>query len=417
MMTFWLLVVVLLVVSALLLVVPVLRAPGESHQTTRDRLNTALYKQRVQEVAQDEELGVVSEQREMVQDLQQTLLADVPVANSATTQPISRWALVPGVIVLLVVSVGFYLKTGGQSQMAEWSQVIKQMPQLRERVQHEDQKPLTTEELARLGLGLRTELQQQPNNLPDWVMLGRIGMALNNLTTASQAFEKAYQLAPDNVEVILGYAEVLIQSSDSADNRKAEGLLKRVLRQDHQNMQALALLAFSAFEQENYQQAIGAWEVMLKMMPKDDSRRTLLERSIEAAKARAGITAPALKVRVDVPPTLRSSLPASARLVVLVTDGQSPVPVAVRQIPLGELPQTVTVSDADSMMPERKLSSLSSLQVKVKVIDGQADIMSPGVLSGKSAVQPYQANQPVAVEVNHRPDPQSAPMMPMPPAQ
>lgn len=88
------------------------------------------------------------------------------------------------------------------------------MPELRARVANEHADPLSMEDVARLGLGLRTSLQQDAGNINDWMMLGRVGMALNNATTATQAFAHAYQLAPDNNEVKLGYVEVLTRSND-----------------------------------------------------------------------------------------------------------------------------------------------------------------------------------------------------------
>ncbi len=48
-----------------------------------------------------------------------------------------------------------------------------------------------------LGLGLRTELQDEPDNIEDWMMLGRVGMALNNASTATQAFAHAYALVAE----------------------------------------------------------------------------------------------------------------------------------------------------------------------------------------------------------------------------
>jgi cytochrome c-type biogenesis protein CcmH len=43
-------------------------------------------------------------------------------------------------------------------------------------------------------------------------------MALNNATTATQAFAHAYKLSPINSDVKLGYAEVLTRSGEPQDN-------------------------------------------------------------------------------------------------------------------------------------------------------------------------------------------------------
>ena len=98
---------------------------------------------------------MVAERPELVKELQQNLLNDIPVEQAAQAKPINRWALVPGVLLLLAVTVGFYLKTGGLAQVLDWRLVQAQMPELRERVANERAKPLSMEEIARLGLGLR----------------------------------------------------------------------------------------------------------------------------------------------------------------------------------------------------------------------------------------------------------------------
>lgn len=248
-MAFWLIIIVLLVGAAALLVVPAMRHSGKSTAASRDTLNKAFYQDRLHELEQDEQQGVVAERPELVKELQQNLLNDIPGQQDTQEKPINRWALVPGVALLVVVTLGFYLKTGGLAQVLDWQQVEAQMPDLRARVANERAQPLSMEEIARLGLGLRTALQQDDRNINDWMMLGRVGMALNNATTATQAFAHAYQLDPNSLEVRLGYAEVLTRSNDPEDNKQATQMLRKMIAEDHTNMRVLSLLAFNAFEQ------------------------------------------------------------------------------------------------------------------------------------------------------------------------
>ena len=60
-------------------------------------------------------------------------------------------------------------------------------------------------------------------------------------------------------------------------------MLKEVIRADHSNVNALSLLAFRAFEQEDYKMAAMTWGMMLKLLPEDDPRRETIERSIQSA--------------------------------------------------------------------------------------------------------------------------------------
>ncbi|MFV8765641.1 c-type cytochrome biogenesis protein CcmI, partial [Yersinia enterocolitica] len=155
-MVFWLIVIILLTVAGALLVIPALRQESNSSVTTRDELNKAIYQDRLSELAEDEAQGVVEQRPELIQELQQNLLTDIPHESTEDTSPINRWVLLPGVVILVVVSVGLYVKTGGLAQVQAWHQVEAQMPELRARVANERAEPLTMEEVARLGLGLRT---------------------------------------------------------------------------------------------------------------------------------------------------------------------------------------------------------------------------------------------------------------------
>ncbi|CNE28414.1 VacJ lipoprotein [Yersinia rohdei] len=404
-MAFWLIVILLLGGAGALLVIPAMRKETNSTATTRDALNKAIYQDRLSELAEDEAQGVVEQQPELIQELQQNLLTDIPQHSSTAASPINRWVLLPGVVVLVVVAVGLYLKTGGLSQVQAWNQVEAQMPQLRARVANERAEPLSMEEVARLGLGLRTSLQHDAGNINDWMMLGRIGMALNNATTATQAFAKAYQLAPDNNEVRLGYAEVLTRSNDPQDNQLATQMLRTMVGQDHTNLRAMSLLAFNAFEQGDFKQAIGAWEVMLKLLPAGDSRTEVIKRSIAQAKSQAGQETTTLGIEVSLSPDAAKKLPQQGMLIISVTDGENPIPVAVKQLALSRFPLSVTLNDSDAMMPERLLSSLSRVKVRARIsLDGTANAQ-PDDWFGESGVQDFDGKgqpQTINIQINQQ---------------
>ena len=399
-MAFWLMIIVLLLAAAALLLVPALRHNRADNATSRDTLNKVLYQERLGELEQDEQQGVVGERPELVKELQQNLLDDIPGQATAQSKPINRWALLPGVLLLVVVAVGFYLKTGGLAQVAAWRQVQDQMPELRARVANEQAQPLSMEEIARLGLGLRTSLQQDGRNINDWMMLGRVGMALNNATTATQAFAHAYQLDPNNLEVRLGYAEVLTRSNDPEDNRQASQMLRKMIAEDHSNLRILSLLAFNAFEQGDYRQAIGAWQVMLKLLPADDRRTEVLKRSIEQAKVQAGEETVKLGVNVTLSPEAANALPQQGTLIISVTDGKSPVPVAVKQLPLSRFPLAFSLDDGNAMMPERLLSSLHQVKVRVRVSHDGLATPQAGDWFGESALQTFSGNGQVSVQID-----------------
>ncbi|MNC00826.1 Cytochrome c-type biogenesis protein CcmH precursor [compost metagenome] len=214
-----------------------------------------------------------------------------PDAVSDKTLPQGKragaWVYAPGVVIALAVGAGSYYQTGHYQQVKIWQQATAQTPALLERALNAKAQPLNEEELTRLALGLRTRLQSDEGNIEGWIMLGRIGMALGNASTATEAYANAYRLDPKNSDAALGYAEALTRSTDPEDNRRGGALLRQLVKSDHANVRVLSMFAFNAFEQQRFSEAVAAWEMMLKLLPANDTRRSVIERSIQQALEQA----------------------------------------------------------------------------------------------------------------------------------
>ncbi|EAO5999063.1 cytochrome c-type biogenesis protein CcmH [Salmonella enterica subsp. arizonae str. CFSAN000560] len=209
---------------------------------------------------------IVARTRRRVRIRQDVLADAIPAAGPRAGVGV----YLPGVVIALVVAAISYSQTGSYQQVRAWQQATAQ--------------PLNEEEMARLALGLRTRLQSDPGNAEGWIMLGRIGMVLGNVGTATGAYANAYRLDPKNRDAALGYAEALTRSSDPEDNRRGGELLRRLVRSDHTDIRVLSLYAFNAFEQGRFGEAVAAWEMMLKLLPAADPRRAVIERSIRLAQ-------------------------------------------------------------------------------------------------------------------------------------
>ncbi len=399
---FWLIVLLLLLAASSLILIAGWR-DGRSSLTDRDTLNKAFYRQRLQELEEESAQGVVGEQPDMVRELQQMLLMDIPETPPPTgVNRVGRWALFVGVALMVVISSGLYYQIGGWVQVSAWQQVNSELPTLRAHVMDPHAKPLTMEEMARLGLGIRSELQHDPANLAGWMMLGRIGLLLNNAQTATQAFQRALQLAPDNEEVKLSYADVLTRSSDPQDNREASNILRVMLKNDHSNLQVLSLMAFNAFEQQHYDQAIGAWQVMLALLPADDRRVMMINSSIARAKTAAGQQQNKLVVTVSLAADAEKMLTEGGVMYISVTDGVSPLPVAATKLPLSRFPLSLTLDDSNTLVPDRLLSSRHHVKVRVRLSRDGEESPQSGDWYGESVLTPYDGHQHLAVEINQQ---------------
>lgn len=257
----------------------------------RNAMNHMIYRARLQELeSQDLSAVNAAQQQQLVDDLRLNLLEDLPESQAVVSKRSGIWPSILGVVILTTLCVGVFVRTGYVTRVMEWQQVVAQTPQLMQRVMNPQGKPLDKEELFRLALGLRTRLQQYPDDALSWTMLGRLQMVLENPGAAMQAFAKARTLEPQNADAQLGYVEALLHSTDANDSREAQQLLDALMKDHHSDVRVLSLAAFNAFEHQQYDKAIGAWQLMLQLLPPDDRQREIIIRSIDRAKKEQAAT-------------------------------------------------------------------------------------------------------------------------------
>jgi hypothetical protein len=250
-----------------------------------------------------------------------------------------------------------------------------------------EQEALTEQEMADITLGLRTRLHYQPEDSAGWLLLGRIALSNRDGNTATGAMNKAYQLNPEDPDIRLGYAQSLMASQNEPDQRQAKALLLGLLQDDYVDLRVYSLLAFSAYQQADYSEAVRYWKMMQQLIGRDDSRYVMLERSIQSAEKKMGGPISANSVSISLSLSEQVRLPEQGVLIVSIHDGNgSPIPVAAARFPIGSFPRTVVLDDGNVMMEGQSLSQLKTIIVKAR-IDSDGNVATKeGDWFGESSV-------------------------------
>lgn len=377
---FWIATAVIIAISSVLIAFPLVQRRAVDDDARRDELNKAFYKDRLDELEEEAKEGLVENQEDLIADLKQTLLDDVPKAkkNEATTQISTMAVAIPSVLFVAALSYGMYYQFGGSQEVVDWHQAESNLPALTKKLMSPEGQVLTEDEMQDLTLALRTRLHHQPDDSTGWMLLGRIALANRDVTTAIGAMKKAYRIEPKDSDIQLGYAQALMLSSDEVDQNKARSLLHRLVKQERVDLRVLSLLAFDSFERSDYAAAIRYWGAMQQMIGPQDNRYEMLGRSIQNAKLKLGETAAVAGQSVQVSIALADEVNPDRNAVLIVSvhraDG-SPMPVAAARYPLGSFPRTVVLDDGNSMIQGIKLSSLDELVVKAR-IDADGNVAS-----------------------------------------
>ena len=220
-----------------------------------------------------------------VEDDEQEDIDEEPVSS-----PVSLRAKAPrifwiGVMLFLAVfTATTYAITGNWHQVRNLMEVQRLLPELKARA-FDPKDNLSVHEMSLLALGLRSSLTQNPDSASDWMLLGSVYLALQSYGEASHAVSRAYALNPDDIFIKSKYAQFLVYSEQPLDVIRGERLLREVLDKDPTDIEAISALAFSAFTNHRYEEAINLWEYQLQVLPRNHTSRTTIERSIARARS------------------------------------------------------------------------------------------------------------------------------------
>jgi cytochrome c-type biogenesis protein CcmH len=372
MLDFWLSAGLLLLVALAFLLIPLLRGRHQHASEDRTALNVALYQERLAELTAQQTAGTLSAgQFEAGKaEAARELLADTEGREVQQQRTLGRLIPLLSVLAVPALGLGLYLHWGGTEQV--------------ELTRAYESAPRTLEEMT---VRLEQTVEVQPDAAEAWYFLGRAYMARERYADAAAAFQKAADLAGRPGEVLGQLAQARFFAGDRQWTPEIQSLTDEALRADPQEGTSLGLLGISAFEAGNYAQAIGFWQRLLAGLPAGDAARQPIESGIERARAKlveAGGTLPdapmvasnaiELKVRVELAPELLEKVrPEDTLFVFAKAASGPPMPLAVKRLTVADLPAEVTLSDADAMMPQLKISSFPQIQLMARISrDGNA---------------------------------------------
>lgn len=307
----------------------------------------------------------------------------------ATGSQIDRFFAAGLIFVMVPIgSLGLYLKIG-QPEAQSVTEFVE--------IQKEN---LTLEQLGEILTKIQGHLKDDPSDVEGWVMLGRTLKGLGRFDESVSAWKRAYELSPDDANLLVDYAEALALV-DVKDYEPGE-LIDRALEYDPNNVKGLALGGSIAFANADYDTAIKRWSLLASLVRDDeDLVLTLKEGVAEASRrlgnevsadpgaslklSKSGETSQALitgRLRLD--ERIRDLvLPTeSVFIFVRAVDGP-PMPIAALKVEVKDLPLEFSIGDNESLQQSRKLSEFTSVLVGARVSKSGNAIEATGDLVGE----------------------------------
>ncbi|RTE86110.1 MULTISPECIES: c-type cytochrome biogenesis protein CcmI [Gammaproteobacteria] len=392
-------VVALLLLLSLAIAIVVVARKRQSLALSTMQANRAVFESRLAELEEDFNQGLLNEKdlANAKRELKKTFVTDVHDPDEQVEQKSASvvWILV----VLVVSSVGIYLLNGSWQQQRSADEALANLESRFELLRTQPGQGVNREELELFALGLRQQLEARPD-AGAWSMYGRMMVQLDRLDEALQSFEKARQLNPQDHSNLVMYAQALLVSGSDNDLAQAAGYIRQVLEEDTRNLEALGLLGVIAFERGDYDRAVQAFELTLRMMRSEDPRYATIEQALADSRARADGSVITLTVNVDISEQLRNELRPGSTLFVFVREPDGPrVPVAVYRQQVADFPITVTLTDENAMTPERTLSSVENWLVGARVSTSGTVNVQSGDMEARAVLVEGGSSQTVSLRI------------------
>jgi len=370
MIDFWIAAGALLLVALAFLLLPILRGRRAQAEEDRTALNVALYEERLAELTSQHSAGTLTaEQLEAGRaDAARELLEDTENSDQPRIAKLGRSVPLIAAVLVPLIGYGLYMYWGASDKV----QMARQF----------SEQPRTVEEMT---AHLEQAVQEQPDSAEAWYFLGRTYMNQERPADAAKAFGRVVEIAGRQPELLGQLAQALYFAGDRQWSDKLQALTDEALQGDPQEVTSLGLLGIAAFEEARYQDAVRFWEQLVAALPEEDPSREAIRGGIERARQqieggsstteqasatseKADTAGATLQIQVALDPKVAESVsPQDTVFVFARAVAGPPVPLAAKRLTIADLPATVTLGDADAMVPSMKISSVEQVTVMARV--------------------------------------------------
>ncbi|NHC07940.1 c-type cytochrome biogenesis protein CcmI [Azonexus fungiphilus] len=271
---------ILIIVATAALVLPSLWFGKRRRAVDADRkaANLAIFRDQLAELERERSEGsLAAEDYEQARsELQRRLLDEVDVADgdTAASPPTSRPTAIVLLLLLPIAAMGGYALLGNPAAL--------------DPVNTAPQKQMTAADIEGMVAKLAAKMQDNPDDMNGWVMLGRSYKMLGRYAEAVDAYAKAEAFIAQDPELLASYAETLAMASGKGLSGKARTLIDQALKLDPKHAHSLFLAGAAAMEAGDAKNGIAYWEALLPQVEAGSELDQMLRQGIEEMKKRGG---------------------------------------------------------------------------------------------------------------------------------
>jgi cytochrome c-type biogenesis protein CcmH len=268
---------------------------------------------------------------------------------------------------------------------------------------------------------LASRLQDDPDDVAGWKMLGRSYFEMRRLPEAIAAYERAVALESGaDAQTLADLGEAVLMNDQSSITGRAGELFETALSLSPGNPKALFYAGLVAMNRGDRNLGADRWEALLATSPPENVAEVLRQRIAElrgespvkadavpadstpTAAGTSGGPGSAIRVNIVLSDAAAAGVHQDATVFIIARDPAQPSPplAAVRR-KASELPAIVTLSDADAMIPGRVPSAFAELEIVARVSGSGQPVARSGDWFGQQSIKQGAAD-PVQIIIDQQ---------------
>jgi cytochrome c-type biogenesis protein CcmH len=412
-MSIFILLATLMLAIAVFFVIRPLLGKTRLSEINEKEVNLALYHEKLAEL----EAELANNSMDQAQfdatktELAQQLLDDIPEQQDDQLKLASQKFTLLGILIFIpALAVGLYLYLGTPEALNPLRTASAPAP-------HGSGATTNAPNVAEMVAKLENKLKQNPDNARGWLMLARSYVHLKQFLKARKAYAEVIKRAPDHVQSLTDYADVIAVTQNGKLDGKPIELINRALVLEPNNAKALWLAGTYYFQSSNYKRAIQLWERLQLLLAPESQDAQMVNRIILEAKKRMSGTTPVtpstppapksdqqvskkITVQVQLSDSLQNKVTASDTVFVFARAVSGPrMPLAIARIKVSDLPATVTLDDNSAMMAQMKISNFKEVMVSARVSKSGNAMPQKGDLTAEAQKVPLSKNNTVSLVI------------------
>lgn len=242
-------------------------------------------------------------------------------------------------------------------------------------------------------VALKERLDENPDDVNGWTLLGRSYQSMQRYDDAISAFEKVVALEQgQNAQSLVALGNALVEQQRGEASDRSSKLFENALALDPDSTNALFYAGSDAARRGDMALAAERWEKLRAQEPPSEIRELLQRkiaewRGLPPPTTQAALSDAVVSINLSISDAALSDLPADATVYVIARDPAQPSPpIAVTPRRLSELPVVVSLSDRDAMGAGRPLSGFAELEIIARVSVSGSPMAQSGDWSGSLRV-------------------------------